>query len=459
MRFGGGAAATDVNLLLVLALFGIVALIIFLPRRVAIAPVLWAMIMVPLDQVIVLGGVHFTIMRIAIVVALARWFRPSGGGPGNPPLKFNSIDALFAAFALTHMFAFSLQYMTGGAVVEAVGTMLDQLGGYLVFRALVRTREDILQLVRVFGVITIALAAFMLNEQITHVNLFMLSAADHGRVAVREGKFRSQGPFEVYLTAGNFGATLLPLFAWWWTKARSRVLVGASIAAGIIVLVTSNSSTPDLSGLAAIGALCLWPLREKMYMFRRGIVAGLVGLQLVMKAPVWAIIGRVDLTGSSSSYHRYMLVDNFIRHFSDWWLIGYKSYNTWGWDMWDLSNQYVAFGLTGGLLTLILFIVILTRCFSRVGIERKKAERTRGDAWFYWCLGATLFSHVVAFFGMSYFDQVQCEFYALVAVIAASAYSRNRPVTGKPVSRLKKEWQAAPAAAPEPLPVSRSLFN
>ena len=40
-------------------------------------------------------------------------------------------------------------------------------------------------------------------------------------------------------------------------------------------------------------------------------------LHLVMNGPVWSLIARVDLTGSSSSYHRYYLLDNCIRHFSD----------------------------------------------------------------------------------------------------------------------------------------------
>lgn len=459
MRFGGGAAASDFSLLAAIILLLIIALIVFLPRRLAIAPVVAAMILIPLDEVIVLGGFHFSVMRIAIIVAFARWFRTSGSGPGVPPLKFNTIDVLFTAFAFVHMIAFCLCWMTGGAVVLAMGTMLDVLGAYLVFRTLIRTREDVLHAIRVFGVVTIVLAAFMFQEQISHINLFQLNSPLHGRVAVREGKFRSQGPFEVYLTAGNFGATLLPLFAWWWTKTRSKVLVSACIIAGIVTLITSNSSTPDLSGIAGIAALCVWPLRSKLRIFRRGLVALLVVLQLVMKAPVWALIGRVDLTGASSGYHRYMLVNNFLVHFSDWWLIGYKDYNSWGWDMWDLSNQYVAFGLTGGLLTLLLFIAILTRCFGRLGTERKFAERNRGDAWFYWCLGAALFSHLVAFFGMSYFDQVQCELYALIAMIAVSAYPRSRPASPRPPTPKQQKWPEPVALPePEPAPLGRSLF-
>ena len=95
-----------------------------------------------------------------------------------------------------------------------------------------------------------------------------------------------------------------------------------------------------------------------------------------MKAPVWALIAHIDLTGSSSGDHRYKLMDNCIRHFSDWWLIGYQYYNNWGWDMWDLCNQFVVIALTGGLLTLIFYIAIFKRSFAAIGTARKRVRGT-----------------------------------------------------------------------------------
>jgi hypothetical protein len=52
-----------------------------------------------------------------------------------------------------------------------------------------------------------------------------------------------------------------------------------------------------------------------------------------MKAPVWFLIARIDLAGGSSGYHRAMLIDTFLRHFGDWWLLGTKDAFSWGWDM------------------------------------------------------------------------------------------------------------------------------
>jgi hypothetical protein len=164
-----------------------------------------------------------------------------------------------------------------------------------------------------------------------------------------------------------------------------------------------------------------------MRLLRWGLVFALIGTHLSMKAPVWALINHIDLTGSSSGAHRYYLVDNFIRHFSDWWLLGFKYYDTWGWDMWDLSDQYVAVGLRGGLVTFILFIWVLSRSFSVLGIARKRAAGNRTQEWLCWCLGCSLLAHVVGWFGCSYMAQMQMALFPLLAMISVATFEARRP--------------------------------
>ena len=153
----------------------------------------------------------------------------------------------------------------------------------------------------------------------------------------------------------------------------------------------------------------------------------LVGLHLVMKASVWALIARIDLTGSSAGDHRYHLVDATIRHFSDWWLRGSNAYPSWGYGMWDLSNQYVAVALTGGLVTLVIFIGILTRSFSALGKARKHVAGDQKEEWFLWCLGAALFSNIVGWFGLACWAQAQAALSALFAMISVATFEAMRP--------------------------------
>jgi hypothetical protein len=143
----------------------------------------------------------------------------------------------------------------------------------------------------------------------------------------------------------------------------------------------------------------------------------------MMKAPVWALIARIDLTGSSSGYHRFMLVDNAIRYISSWWLFGVKDYNTWGWDMWDLSDQYVAYALAGGLACFIAFIAIISRGFGMLGSARQRIEGNRKQEWLMWSLGSAMFAHVMGYFGTAYWDQTQVAWYSFLAIIGAATAS------------------------------------
>jgi len=205
------------------------------------------------------------------------------------------------------------------------------------------------------------------------------------------------------------------------------------IVSAVVITVACNSSTPVLGCAAGLLALCLWPARQWMRLLRWGVVLTLISLHLVMKAPVWNLINRIDIAGGSSSWHRFMLVDLCIRHFGDWWLFGIKDTSVWGWDMWDTANQYVSVCENSGLLPFIFFIAVLVYGFKYLGRARRAAGKDRKRALFLWALGSALFANVVAFFGISYFDQTMVAWYALLAMIpAAIAFRPKKEALGVP---------------------------
>jgi len=116
----------------------------------------------------------------------------------------------------------------------------------------------------------------------------------------------------------------------------------------------------------------------RMRLIRWSVAGVLITLHLVMQAPVWALIARIDLMGGSSGYHRFELVNQTILRFREWWLVGTTNQAAWGWDMWDNIDWYVAQCTSGGLLTLILFVAVIVYGFKRIGKARKEAE-TAGD--------------------------------------------------------------------------------
>jgi hypothetical protein len=220
-----------------------------------------------------------------------------------------------------------------------------------------------------------------------------------------------------------------------------------------VMVITCNSSTPMLGYAAGVLALCLWPIRNWMRPVRWGIVITLVLLHLVMKNPVWHLITRIDISGGSSSWHRYMLVDQCIRHFGDWWLVGVKDTSVWGWDMWDTANQYVGTCDNSGLIPFILFLAILVYGFKYLGRARRAASKEPKRALFLWAVGSALFANVVAFFGISYFDQTIVAWYALLAMISVAVTQQKKKIAQPKPRNAWDSTSLTPPFSAEVVPV------
>jgi hypothetical protein len=454
-RFGGGGE-TQVHPIIVVAVLLAGTLILFLRRKHVIAPFLAAALLIPMDQVLVLGTFHFQMVRILILFgSLAMFIRKPPSGERIFSGGVSSLDKAVILWAIFTAIATVALWRDAAALTNQAGALYTAFGLYFLFRSLIRDEEDVRRAIRVLAYVSAVIALIMISEHITDHNPYVLLGGSRAwtreTLMVREGGLRALGPFQHPILAGTFGAVSLPLYIALWFRdcgARGSALVG--VLASSAITLASQSSTPLLAYAGGIFALCMWPLRKQMRVSRWGLVIVLIGLHLVMKAPVWALIARIDLTGGSSSYHRYMLVDQCIRHFGDWWLFGVKETASWGWDMWDLANQYVAVAATSGLMPLIFFVAILAFGFKYLGKARKAAEGERRQELFIWAFCAALFANCVAFFGISYYDQTMVSWYLLLAMIWAAARS-PRPRENSPENSAGT-WAAK--AEPAYLPAS-----
>jgi len=468
-KFGGGVGDTLLHPAVLIAMLLALVLFFVLPRKYVIVPVLVTTFLIPAWQQFYVAGVHLFVFRLLILVAFTRVLVIK-----TPKQKsiyaggWNSIDTAFTCYVVVSAAATMAQYPDVGALVNQVGYLWDFLLGYLLLRSLIRNENDCYLVFKCFAGLMVVLAAGMVYEQMTRVNLFGLLGGVAAIPEVREGKIRSQAAFQHSLTAGTFAATAIPLFFLLWKNGKAKLLSVVGIVAATVMTFTTQTSTSLLTYAASIGAVFLWPLRKKMKMMRTGFVVALVGLYLAMKAPVWFLIARIDLTGSSSSYHRAELIDQFVNHFSSWWLIGTKDAATWGWDMWDAQNMYVSVGEAGGLAALVFFILVISRSFSRLGKARKRATSKKQE-WFFWLLGVAMFANVVAFFGVNYFDQAKMGWFALVAMVCACTAPviapglKFKPAEGTAdLVEVPAPYAADPIPGPEAQstrPMSRYLFN
>jgi hypothetical protein len=445
-KFGGGPIGTLLHPAVLVAMLLALVLFLVLPRKYVIVPVLVATFLIPFGQQFYVAGIHLFVYRIVILVAFIR------ARYSKVPMQkssyaggWNSIDTAFTYYVVISAAATMAQYPDVEALVNQVGYLWDYLLGYLLLRSLIRDEKDSFLIIKCFAGLMVLLAAAMVIEQMKMVNVFGLLGGVNAVPDVREGKIRSQAVFQHSLTAGTFAATAIPLFFLLWKNGKAKAFAVIGVVGATVMTVTTQTSTSLLTYAAGILAVFLWPLRKKMKMVRTGLVAVLVGLHLVMKAPVWFLITRIDLTGSSSSYHRAELIDQFVNHFSSWWLIGTKDAATWGWDMWDAQNMYVSVGEAGGLAALIFYILVISRTFAKLGKARKRATSKKQE-WLLWFLGAALFANVVAFFGVNYFDQSRMAWFALISMICASTV----PIVNPELKFKMAEGVVMPEDAPAP---------
>lgn len=409
---GHGASGTVLHPLVAVAMLITIVVVLWRPRKYAIVALLPCIFLVPRGQEIMVAGAHLYVRLILVLVGFIRVakdkFRIAGG--------LNSVDKIFIVWVAYRVFAATVTNWPGGTM-ENMAFLLQALCGYFLLRYLIRDEDDIARAARVLAIIAFLLGLCMAYEYVTSVNVFGVYLGGVPTTPImRDGHARAQASFGVSILAGCFGATLLPLFVWLWRKGN-RLPAVVGVIGSTLMTLTTRSSTPLLAYVAGILALLLWPVRRTMKAVRWGIAIMLVVLAMVMNAPVWFVIAHINVIGGSGGYDRAFLIDTCIRHFKDWWLIGTNQNGNWGYDMWDMSNQFVAEAETGGLIALICFIAMITKCFSRLGTMRKQVRPEK--RWLLWCLGAVMLAHIFAYFGVAYWDQTQIWWFTTLAMICA----------------------------------------
>lgn len=390
-------------------------LMFVLPRRYVLVPVVIITCYMTMGERVLIAGLNFTMFRILVFVG---WVRMLLRGELRA-LKMNPIDWMLIFWVISNAVCYTILWGFSDGFVNRLGFAYNCFGLYFMFRCLILDLGDIRRLCKITAILIVPLAFFMLAEKLTAHNAFAVFGGVNLITRIRDGAIRCQGPFAHPILAGTFGATILPLLTilWWERKNRKYAILG--IASAVLITIVAASSGPAFAAAAGILGIIMWKWRRYLRAVRWGIVIALVGLQMVMKAPVWFILGHAGIFAGSSGYHRADLIDNFIRHFSQWWVIGTHTTTTWGSFMGDVTNTYILQGINGGLLTLILFIWIIVRCFRGVGLTiAGMKEQSFLDNMTVWILGAALLDHTVNYISITYFDQNVINWYMLLAMIA-----------------------------------------
>src|SRR2546421_4838748 len=193
-RLGEGTGETLLHPLVLVALLVSILLILLLPRKYVIIPVLSTIFLIPLGQQLLIGGFHFFVYRLIVLATAMRIFVAMFSGPeGAFQGRLDRLDKLFLAWAIFRATAVILLFAQVGALVNQAGFLLDAIGGYFIFRYLIRDEEDILRTLRTFAAIAIVISVCMLYEKSTLVNVFGLLGGTRAMPEIRGGTVRALG--------------------------------------------------------------------------------------------------------------------------------------------------------------------------------------------------------------------------------------------------------------------------
>ncbi|MBE0540485.1 MAG: O-antigen ligase family protein [Verrucomicrobia bacterium] len=410
-----------------------------LPRPYAFAPLLVAACHFQNVPVVEIGGA-LTITKLVILVGLFRAVREQS-------LAWSSqkrLDLWVAIWAGVMIFSgFLHDPKDHNPITIRLSQVHNVLGAYLYARAFLRSQDDILRFCKCLAVVLLPLALMVAVEKATTWNLYQTIGGGTEGSQIREGQVRATGPFSHPILLGTFAATSLPLVAILYRQHRRWAIAGA--AGCVMVVFCSASSGPIMTLLSGLLALGFWRFRESVGWIRRLAICVIIVLHVVMQAPVWYLLARVNVVGGSTGWHRAELIQKAVDHIGDWWLIGTDYTRHWfpygvGWSEYhtDITNHYLHMGVTGGLPLMLCFIMILVKAFQLLGWRIRLMRRARDVSEFnLWCAGAALFAHCVTFFSISYFDQSTVTFSLLLGLVPGlcaaklnSAAARDTTSTG-----------------------------
>ena len=429
---------TNINLIGSLFLVSIAVLLFWLPRRLAAVPFFIIGAYMTFGQKIVVLDFNIYVLRIVILLG---WLKVVLERQPYT-IQLNSLDKAVLLWILAHSLIYILREQTIVALKYQGGFIFNTAGLYFLFRFFGLDFDDFKDNLKWFAVIIIPLGVFFIIESVTQNNLFSVFGGVSEEVIIREGRLRCQGPFRHPILAGTFAATAIPLFFSMWWNRDNRVLSFLAICSCLIVVVTTASTGPLMAVTGGALAMGAWTLRRHMRVVRWAIGLGILVLHVYMNAPVWYIFSRLGDVAGGGGWHRSELINKVIENFDMWWLAGTSFANTAEWfpytvsigseESADFTNQFVEEGITGGIVTLSLFISVLVLCYKYLGRALTRFEDREDVSKYLWCLGAALFAHMVSFFSVSYFDQISIYLYWIMAAIAGTIVYEEAPAEEAP---------------------------
>lgn len=419
-----------------------------LPRKWAPIPLLASCCYMTIGQGIALGPFSLPVYRLVLAAGLLRVIVRRENIVGG----INTIDKLIIVWAIWMVFAsFFHEWKPGSGPVYASGFVYNIVLVYFLTRVWCKDLSDLMAVFRIVAWLLVPVAGAMVAEHIVQKNYFgiLFGGVSEG-VYWRDGAIRAQGPFTHPILAGTVGAVCFPLMLGIWNRYRVSATVG--LVACLTIVLASTSSGPLMSLFIGIVGVLMWFFQKWLRVVRWALVGAYLSAELLMTRPAYYLISKIDLTGSSTGWHRSRLIEAAFEHLPEWWAFGTDYTVHWmglavddeGLKS-DITNYYLWVGTIGGLLAMLLLIAMIWCAFVWVGRSvRNPPAALRNHRFMIWCLGAGLLAHAATSLSMGYTDQSMMFFWLNIGAISsmysvvtmASAAEQHTPSDTTPSAKL-----------------------
>jgi hypothetical protein len=406
-------------------LLALLVLVAFAPRRWAFFAMLAATLVLTQGHSVDLAGLNLYPVRFLEAIALARVIV-------RGELTWATLTRVDFLLVSVYNYAALVWILRSPEFkAEQFASAVDPTLCYLALRGLITKIEDLRWALNALVVLLIPYTCLVALERLTGQSSFLRVGAA-SELLFRDGQARAQGSFRHAILLGSVAASFLSLYIGLLFAGR-RTVAALGVFLCLILVALTNSSGPVTSVAAVFVGWLLWPMRHKMSLVRKALLSVLVLLLFVMEAPIWYLPFKISELVGGGGYHRGLLMDRAWQDLGRWWLFGMDMKDTAPWFPYvlqvvggaDITNEFVSFGLKGGLLVIVLFVAALVLAFKRVGMALRslnpQVDQDRRDAFLIWALGVTLFCHIVSWLGVSYFDQTWVIWLAHFAAIVGVA--------------------------------------
>ncbi len=406
-----------------------VCLVLYLKPKHALAVYFIQLLWYPSYLRLTLGTADISVSRVVISALLFRCLL-------NPAIKNrlrkNTLDMWVTGGIAVYTITYLLSRPSYSSIENRGGFLMDSLFVYWSARYCIRNCSDLVWLIKRVALAIVPLAVISGYESVTGRFLFLWlrkycpwnpEIVTYYR---RMGLHRAWGPFSHPIMFGCAFGMFAPLV---WTLRQEPGKWGKAAPWLTLIVAAGGFFSVSSSVIGMLLAMIFVVFLEKKSWLVKPILMSFIMFCVVLEVfgttPFYRWLLAKAAVGGGGWVWRSKLIECAMRDIDEWWLLGYGGVDP-GWgaegflSFTDLTNEFIAYGVSYGIWGVIALVGILTVSFKMM-IRCYRNSRSPQYKSLYWGFSIFLVGLIVVWTGVSFFGQATMILYGILGMIGSSA--------------------------------------